>query len=208
MARQSKTSQREQKRLAAAQQRKQEARQRLIRNVVLAVVGGVVAIGALFMLWPRQSEAEAAADAASTFGAETWDLPALDGNGRVSIEEFRGKPTVAVFFANWCEICEREVPEMLALSEQIGEQVNFVGVDMMDNGGGLGDATRWGIAGSWPIARDVGNGNGSTLSVGTFGARGSPLHVIYDEQGKIIFSVNRGMSPDEVMNVLQANGQL
>jgi thiol-disulfide isomerase/thioredoxin len=160
------------------------------------------------MLWPRQSEAEAAADAASTFGAETWDLPELDGDGRVRIEAFSGKPTVAVFFANWCEVCEREVPEMFALSQQIGDQVNFVGVDMMDNGGGLADATRWGIAGVWPIARDVGNGNGSTLSVGTFGARGSPLHVIYDAEGRIIFSVNRGMSTAEVVNILQSNGQL
>ena len=79
---------------------------------------------------------------------------------------------------------------------------------MMDNGGGLGDAERWGIAGVWPIAEDVGNGNGSSLSAGTFGARGSPLHVIYDSRGEIIFNANRGMSPDEVVNVLQAAGEL
>jgi thiol-disulfide isomerase/thioredoxin len=208
MARQSKTKQREQKRLEANRKRQQETRQRGIRNLVLAVVGGAVVVGGLFMMWPRQSEAEAAADAASTFGAESWDLPELDGNDRVRIEDFRGKPTVAVFFANWCEVCEREMPEMFALSQQIGDRVNFVGVDMMDNGGGLGDATRWGVVGVWPLARDVGNGNGSTLAAGTFGARGSPLHVIYDDEGQIIFSVNRGMTSDEVVSVLQANGQL
>ena len=63
---------------------------------------------------------------------------------------------------------------MLALSRSIGGQVNFVGVNMMDNGGGLDDARRWGIADAWPIARDVGNGNASTLAVGTFGAPGQP----------------------------------
>jgi len=208
MARQSKTKQRERKRHEAEQRRLQAARQKRTRNIVLALIGGVVVVGGLFMFWPRQSEAEATADAASTFGADTWDLPALDGEGRVRIQDFTGKPTVAVFFANWCEVCEEEVPQMLALSEQVGADVNFVGIDMMDNGGGLDDATRWGIAGSWPLARDVGNGNGSTLSVGTFGARGSPLHVIYDASGQIIFSVNRGMSPDEVVSVLHENGQL
>jgi len=174
----------------------------------MAVAGLVVVAAGIFMIWPRQSEEDRAAEAASSFGAETWDLPELDGDGRIRIQDFAGKPTVAVFFANWCEVCEEEVPELLALSQAIGNQVNFVGVDMMDSGGGLGDAKKWGIAGVWPIAEDVGNGNGSTLSALTFGARGSPLNVIYDSEGNVIFSVNRGVSPDEVVNVLQSAGQL
>lgn len=208
MARQSKTQKRAQKRIEAEQRRAAEARHRRNRAIVIGSIIAVVVAGGLFFAWPRQTPEAAAAEAASTFNAETWDLPALDGPGRVRIEDYQGKPTVTVFFANWCDICEEEVPAMLALSQELGEQVNFVGVNMMDNGGGLDDATRWGIAAAWPIARDVGNGNGSTLAAGTFGARGSPLHVIYDSAGSIIFSANRGMSPDEVLSVLQTNGEI
>jgi thiol-disulfide isomerase/thioredoxin len=208
MTRQSKTQKRAQRRIEAEQRKATEAKQRRNRTIVIGVVVGVVVLGGLFLAWPRQTPEAAAAEAASTFDSQTWDLPALDGDGRVRIQDYRGKPTVTVFFANWCDICEEEVPAMFALSQEFGEQVNFVGVNMMDNGGGLADATRWGIAGAWPIARDVGNGNGSTLAAGTFGARGSPLHVIYDSEGGIIFSANRGMSPDEVLRVLQTNGEI
>ena len=208
MARQSKTKARDKRRREAEAQREKEARAKQIRTGIFAVIGAVVVIGGMFAVWPRQSEEQKADEAASSFGAETWDLPQLDGNGRVRIEDFRGKPTVAVFFANWCEVCEDEVPEMLALSQSLADEVNFVGIDMMDNGGGLGDAQRWGIAGVWPLAEDVGNGNGSTLSARTFGARGSPLHVFYDADGNVIFTLNGGMSPEDVVSVLESNGQL
>ncbi len=32
---------------------------------------------------------------------ESWDLPALEGDQRVALSDFAGKPTVAAFFASW-----------------------------------------------------------------------------------------------------------
>ncbi len=150
-------------------------------------------IGAI-AVWPRQTAAEIEAERISNTTAEAWDLPQLDGEGRVRLADFQGKPTVAAFFANWCTVCEWEIPELLALSRQIGDQVNFVGINMMDNAGGLSDARKWGIAGEWPLARDVGNGNASRLAALTFGARGSPLNVIYDAEGRVV-QVFRGAVP-------------
>ncbi len=206
MARQTKAKRREQKRLEQERKRREEARKKAIRNTVFGFGGVVLAAVALITLWPSPSAEEVAAEARSNFSANNWDLPQLDGDGRIRIADFRGKPTIAAFFANWCTVCEREIPELLALSKQIGDQVNFVGIDMMDNGRGLGDAEKWGIAGEWPLARDVGNGNGSSLSAGTFGARGSPLNVIYDADGNVLQVINGGVSPSALLSFLEENG--
>ena len=206
MARQTKARRREAKRLELERQRKAQARTKAIRNGVLGIGGAVVAVVLLIAVWPSPSAEEIEAERISNTTAEAWDLPQLDGDGRIRLADFRGKPTIAAFFANWCEVCEEEIPELLALSRQIGDQVNFVGIDMMDNGGGLGDARKWGIAGEWPLARDVGNGNGSRLSAGTFGARGSPLNVIYDAEGFVVQVIPGGVSPATLLNILEQNG--
>ena len=199
MARQTKAQLRERRRLEAEARRRAEARLRTIRNLLIGGAVAAVVLIAAIVFWPAPSAEQVAADEASVTTATEWDLPQLDGDGRVRLADFRGKPTVAAFFANWCTVCEREMPVLLALSEQLGDQVNFVGVDMMDNGRGLPEAERWGIAGSWPLARDVGNGNGSSLASLTFGARGSPLNVLYSPEGAVLLSQNGAIQPQQIL---------
>ena len=206
MARQTKAKRREEKRRELERKRKEEARKKTIRNGVLGIGGAIIAVVVVVAIWPKPSAEDIAAEAASNTTADAWDLPQLDGDGRVRLADFRGKPTIAAFFANWCEVCEEEIPELLALSKQIGDQVNFVGIDMMDNGRGLGDAQKWGIAGEWPLARDVGNGNGSRLSAQTFGARGSPLNVVYDAEGRVVQVIPGGVSASALLSFLEDNG--
>lgn len=159
--------------------------------IALAVVG-LAAI--LVLTWPQP-------DVGST-EAEAWSLPSLDSEGQYALDDFAGKPTVAAFFASWCTVCEQEIPEFRALSEEIGDDVNFVGINSQDNGRGMGDADKWGIAGLWPLARDIGGNNGSSLSVETFGARGMPLTVIYDPNGTVAHVQRGGMSAGQLESLL------
>ncbi len=206
MARQTKAQLRQSKRREFELKRQQHARKKAVRNGVLGVGGLAIAVLLVITVWPSPSAEDIEAERISNTTAEAWDLPQLDGDGRVKLANFRGKPTVAAFFANWCTVCEREIPELLALSQQIGDQVNFVGIDMMDNGNGLGDARKWGIVGEWPLARDIGNGNGSSLSARTFGARGSPINVIYNAEGQVVQVIPSGISPGNLLNLLEQNG--
>lgn len=169
-----------------------------MRTIRTVAIGGsiVVALALLLVaLWPEP--------ATGNTSREAWDLPELGGDGRVALADFEGKPTVAAFFASWCTVCEDEMPQLLALSQQIGDRVNFVGINSQDNGQGLGDAEKWGIAGEWPLAQDIGNGNGSSLSVQTFGARGSPTNVIYDAAGNVVHVELGGLSPDRLLSLLE-----
>ena len=197
MARKSNAQQRREKAEAREHQRREAARRRNLRNagVGIVIVALVAAFG--FAIWPES-------DVGNTT-AEAWELPQLDGDGRIALADFvdTGRPTVAAFFASWCEQCEIEFPEYLELSREIGDRVNFVGINSQDNGAGMGDARKWGIADEWPLARDIGNGNGSSLSVGTFGARGMPMTVIYDEAGRAVQVINHRLTPDQLVSILE-----
>jgi thiol-disulfide isomerase/thioredoxin len=187
------------RRHAEQQRRLEEERRRNRRSRLLRTMGiGGAAVAALILLlvlvWPEPAVGNTSRDA--------WDLPQLDGEGRVKLADFQGKPTVAAFFASWCTVCEDEIPQLLALSEQIGDRVNFVGINSQDNGRGLPDAEKWGIAGAWPLAADIGNGNGSALSVQSFGARGSPTNVIYDENGEVVHVQLGGIAPSRLVDLL------
>jgi cytochrome c biogenesis protein CcmG/thiol:disulfide interchange protein DsbE len=194
MARTSNKQQRDQRRQESEEKRKAAARKTTIRNVGIAGAIGVALVGLLVVLWPAPTVGDTSATA--------WDLPELDGDGRVTLADSLGTPTVAAFFASWCEVCENEIPEYLAVSQQVGDQVHFVGIDTQDNGSGLGDAERWGIAGVWPLARDIGGTNGSGLSTGTFGARGSPMTVFYDEAGTVVHIQQGGLSAQQLLAAL------
>jgi thiol-disulfide isomerase/thioredoxin len=206
VARESKASQRARRREELERQRRDAARKRTIRNTVLAVGGAIIVVLLIVVTWPRPTEGEQQAIAGSNTTADAWDLPVLEGEGRIALADFRGKPTVAAFFAEWCTVCETEIPEFLALSENLGDRVNFVGINTQDNARGLGDARRWGIDRVWPLARDIGNGNASALSSATFGARGMPMTVVYDAEGTVAH-VQRGyFAPDLLVNLLESLG--
>lgn len=130
-------------------------------------------------------------------GTENWDLPALDDSGEmITLARFEGTPTVATFFATWCHICQQELPGFAQLEVAVGDQVNFVGINTMNNGSGLTFAHEMGI-GSWPLARDVGLGDGRQLAT-NFGARGSPTTVLYDDEGNGVDVTLGGLTAEQL----------
>ena len=188
------------KRVEQQARRKQAQNKKLIRNGVVIGLAALALLVLLVSTWPEP-------EVGST-EAEAWDLPALVGDGRYTLSDFNGQPTVAVFFASWCTVCEHEIPEFLAVSQEIGNRVNFVGINSQDNGRGGGDADKWGITGEWPIAKDIGGRNQSGLSVETFGARGMPLTVIYTSDGAVAHIQRGGMSGQQLVALLTDLGLL
>jgi len=172
-------------------------RNRILRNGAI----GVVAAG--FLVLAFVSFGGTGPELDGDTGPTTWDLPALaDPEQRVALADFTGKPTVAVFFSSWCEVCEREMGGFVTLSDQLGDQVNWVGINSQDNGRGGGDAAKWGIDTRWPLARDIGGTTGNDLSTATFGMRGMPLTVVYDDVGEIVHVQRGGITAEQLLGLL------
>lgn len=194
MAKNSAASKGSAKRARAADRRKQTRRKKLINQSLLAA-------GAIFVVAIVVFAFSSGETATGSTELESWDLPALEGEGRVKLEDFQGKPTVATFFASWCTVCLRELPGLAQLESVIGDQINFVGINTMNHGGGYNFAVDRGI-GSWPLARDIGLQDGRQLAT-NFGARGSPTTVIYDENGSVVDVTLGGMTAETLAGKLK-----
>jgi thiol-disulfide isomerase/thioredoxin len=101
---------------------------------IVAAALAVVVVGALL------TGHHAAASSHRAGGAEpAFSLPALDPAApAVTAQSLRGKPTVLLFWASWCEPCQRELPAVTAAAGRLGGKVRLVGIDTNDQ---RGDAT-------------------------------------------------------------------
>lgn len=114
-----------------------------------------------------------------------FDLPAINGPGRIRLVDFRGKPTVVNFFASWCTACDSELPSFSAVSAKLKGQVNFVGVDALETGDRLFMPRRHGFT-WWPLAHDVGGANGSGLHDALCQCQSMPVTAFYDASGRLL----------------------
>lgn len=61
------------------------------------------------------------------------DFTVYDQQGNaVNLSDFIGKPTIVNFWASWCGPCKMEMPDFDAKYKEIGEEINFVMVNMTD----------------------------------------------------------------------------
>ena len=82
-----------------------------------------------------QAEAAEAAQTAETERPRTKapDFTVQDADGKaVKLSDFLGKPIVLNFWASWCPPCKGEMPEFNEVYQQVGGDVQFMMVDLVD----------------------------------------------------------------------------
>jgi cytochrome c biogenesis protein CcmG/thiol:disulfide interchange protein DsbE len=131
-----------------------------------------------------------------------FDLPAIEGEGRVRLADFAGTPVVVNFFASWCTACDAELPGFATVSRELEGEVAFIGVNALETGDRLLMPERHGIT-WWPLARDTGGRNGSGLHA-ALGGRGMPITAFYDETGQLL-DVDGGAVPEPVLRARLAD---
>ncbi len=66
--------------------------------------------------------------------AKEFSLPSLNGQGDISLSDFKGKPVMLNFWASWCSPCRREIPFLENTWKDYKDKgVIFIGVDVMDD---------------------------------------------------------------------------
>lgn len=172
---------------------------RKVRMQWAAVIGVGVAIMAVIAFFSFQGQETQSGESA----ADAFDLPAIEGDGRVALADFAGKPLVVNFFASWCTACDAELPYFAEISEQVRDEVTFVGVNALENGDRLSMPERHGIT-WWPLARDIGGNNGSGLHDDLGIRPGSmPGTAFYDADGTLLTVVPGSVSEADLRANLQ-----
>lgn len=156
---------------------------RRLRLTVWVVAAALLALLATALVWSSGRPAGSTA-------VDHFDLPQLDGPGRVKLTDYRGRPVVVTLFASWCDNCRLELPAFAALARQLGPRVVFVGVNSLETGDGEAMARQFALAPSGLVlARDVGSGSSDYHDA--IGARGMPATAFYNRDGRLI-TVDQG----------------
>ncbi len=123
--------------------------------------------------------------------APTFDLPALEGSGSISLRSHNGDIIVLNIWASWCPPCREEAPQLEQVWTRYRAQgVGFIGVDHEDTrAGGLSFTHEFGI--TYPVAFD----HSGTVAA-RYGAVGIPSTFIIDRNGRIAYRfLGKTMAP-------------
>ncbi|MGB8769812.1 MAG: TlpA disulfide reductase family protein [Candidatus Korobacteraceae bacterium] len=66
-------------------------------------------------------------------GSTAPDFAITDSQRTVSLDQFRGKPVVLNFWATWCPPCIEEMPSLVKLQKELGDQVTILAVSEDDD---------------------------------------------------------------------------
>ena len=174
--------------------------------LLLSVVGFVIVAVVAGIALSSQSDDGGRPGQPGVTDPAKFDVPTIDGTGRVRLADFKGKPVVVNFFASWCEPCKKELPDIADASRRLAGKVAFVAVNSKEisAASGIALARTTGLADAGiTLARDIGGQGGSGLHDAYEVRNAMPITAFYDAAGKLKFVAPGQLSPDKLSDQLQ-----
>jgi cytochrome c biogenesis protein CcmG/thiol:disulfide interchange protein DsbE len=145
----------------------------------------LVFISVLFVIIPLISCERGKEQGASTESngpyAKNFSLYSLDGNKKVELKNFKGKPVVINFWASWCGPCREEMPFFEKTWDEYKDKGTiFLGINVLDEEKNAKDFVHsFGI--SYTNLRDSSGETANAYSVAAL-----PATFFIDKGGKIV----------------------
>ena len=84
---------------------------------------------------PEVENKQGEVQAGETEKTKAPDFTVYDAAGRAAkLSDMRGTPVVLNFWASWCPPCKSEMPDFNAVYQELGGEVQFMMVDLVDGG--------------------------------------------------------------------------
>jgi cytochrome c biogenesis protein CcmG/thiol:disulfide interchange protein DsbE len=123
----------------------------------------------------------------------TRELPALHGDAKHRIADYRGKVVVLNFWASWCTPCTDEAPLLERTQQQLGSKGTVLGATYNDVPGDSTDFERKYHV-TYPSVRDVG-----LKLAQDYNTHALPETFVIDRNGKLV-AISRGQVSEQFLN--------
>lgn len=124
---------------------------------------------------------------------DPYELPEFDpASFEALLQELEGTPVVVNVWASWCGPCRDEAPHLAAAHAELGDRVQFLGVDILDEREAARRFMReygW----TYPSVFDLPGAIRDDL-----GLLGQPVTLFYDASGKLV-STWTGVLDEDVL---------
>jgi cytochrome c biogenesis protein CcmG/thiol:disulfide interchange protein DsbE len=122
------------------------------------------------------------------FSLPELTLNAKPTSGSASPSEFVGHPLVINFFASWCTACQAETPMLASVAQDLGNKVDFLGIDENDTDTAKATAFIARDHVDYPVVTDHASIQGKYLLIGL------PTTVFVSSSGKVVGVVQGQMN--------------
>jgi peroxiredoxin len=152
----------------------------MIVAVSISMVSGIAvfiaAISMMMMISAKVRSAEPPLPVAIGTRAPDFELENIQGE-RVRLADFKGRPTLIVFWADWCPDCKQIVPELNRIH---ADNVAVLGINLMESRERAADAVQdEGIR--YPVLLDEDGEVGRT-----YGVQAIPNIFVLDSEGRLV----------------------
>jgi len=118
------------------------------------------------------------------------------GGGTATLADYKGTPIVVNFFASWCVPCKKEMPDIEAVHQALGDKVTILGIAVRDSERDAAELVdKTGV--TYDIGRDVGGKLFSTL-----GVINMPSTFFVSAEGRIVAANPGAMSAKELRSLI------
>ena len=104
------------------------------------------------------------------------------------MQDFRGKTVVVTVWGSWCAPCRKEAPWVVEASEELGEDVQFVGINIRDGSTAQAEAFERKFGVEFPSFYSP-SGEALLAFPGVLGPRTIPAFVVLDTAGRVAASI-------------------
>jgi len=155
-------------------------------KLFIIVLAAVLLFGGAFKLYDeltKEHTVDAAGGENQKVLAEDFTVYDKEGN-EVKLSDYIGKPIVMNFWASWCTPCQIEMPEFDKVYQELGEEVEFLMINMTASGGETVDRAQAFVDNggySFPIVFDTEHD-----AAATYGASALPTTFFIDKDGYVV----------------------
>lgn len=131
------------------------------------------------------------------------DFTVVDYDGKeVSLSSFKGKPVVVNFWASWCPPCKEEMPYYNEVYKELGSEVEFMMVDLVDGSRETVSKAKSFIKDNnyeFPVYFDL-----EQDAAIAYGVYSIPTSIFIDKDGKVVKSITGTLTKADILEEISA----